>query len=195
MQRHLFAAVLLSASVASATPVSVPGLDPLPREIPTTCVALAKVPASAVSSGPTLAARVSVANCMAEVGMNAVARIADDASIAKLDQAVAPSIDILDSVIRAGDPYWKVVAENAKLDTYESMIVRERVSIPGSDVAAHAALEPKLAPWQEDAKETLAAIAEIAHANPSLAQRDPVISGVIARAVEQTRSPQMATRR
>jgi len=195
MQRHLFAAVILSASVASAAPVAVAGLDPLPRHIPATCAALAKVPDSALIPGPTLAAHVSVANCMAEVGMNAVAQTGDDASIAKLDQAVAASNDILDSVIRAGDPYWKVVAENAKLDNYESMIVRERVSIPGADFAAHAALEPKLARWQEDAKQTLAQIAELAHAYPALAQRDPVISNVIARAMEQTRTPQMATRR
>jgi hypothetical protein len=192
MQRHLFAAMILVASAAAAAPV--PGLAPLPRDIPASCAALAKVPSASIP-GPTLAAHVSVANCMAEVGMNAVAQTADDASIANFDRAVAPSIDIFDSVIRAGDPYWKVVAENAKLDTYESMIVRERVSIPGSDFAAHAALEPKLVRWQEDAHETLAAIAELAHANPALAQRDPVISGVIARAVEQTRTPQMATRR
>jgi hypothetical protein len=169
MQRHLFAAVILTASVASAAPV--PGLDPLPSVIPAHCAALAKVPDSATIPGPTLAAHVSVANCMAEVGMNAVAQTGDDASIAKLDEAVATSIDILDSVIRAGDPYWKVVAEAAKLDTYDSMIVRERVSIPASDFAAHAALEPKLVRWQEDAKETLAAI------------------------TAQTRTPQMATRR
>lgn len=195
MQRHLFAAVILSASAASAAPVSVPGLDPLPREIPARCAALARVPASASIPGPTLAAHVSVANCMAEVAMNGVAQTADDASIAKFDQAVATSMSTLDSVISAGDPYWKIVAEDAKRDSYQSMIVRERVSIPGSDSVAHAALEPKLARWQAGENAALASIAQLAHAYPALAQRDPMISNVIARAVEPTRTPRMATRR
>lgn len=75
------------------------------------------------------------------------------------------------------------------------MIVRERVSIPGSDSVAHAALEPKLARWQAGENAALASIAQLAHAYPALAQRDPMISNVIARAVELTRTPRMATRR
>lgn len=74
------------------------------------------------------------------------------------------------------------------------MIVRERVSIPGSDSVAHAALEPKLARWQAG-ENAIASIAQLAHAYPALAQRDPMISNVIARAVELTRTPRMATRR
>lgn len=164
MQRLFLAGVVLGSSVAAAAPP------------------------------PRPASQVSAANRMAELAMNAVANTGDDASIAKLDQAVAPSVDLLDTVIRTGDPYWKVVAEDAKRDIYQSMIVRERVAIPGADFAGHLLLEPKLAHWQESEHEAIAAIEQIEHANPTLAKRDAVISTIIARADEMSRPPQMAHR-
>ncbi len=166
MHRLILVTLVLGASAASAAP-----LDPLPRAIPARCTALAHPPASATIPGPALASHISVAKCMAEVAMNATAVTADDASIAKLDAAVAPAVDVLDSVIRVGDAHWKVVAENAKRDIYGSMIVRERVTVPGTDVAAHAALEPKLVRWQEDENEAAAAIARITHQTPQMAHR------------------------
>ena len=186
--------LVLGASVASAAPASVPGLAPLPRALPERCAAVAYVPSSALIPGPALAAHVSVANCLAEAAMNALVLTNDDASISKLDKAVAPSIEMLDNVIRVGDPYWKVVAEDAKRDIYVGMILRERVTIPGSDFVSHNELEPKLAPWQADAKQAIAAIAELTHEHPTLAQRDPMIAGVISRVVEMNRTPQMAQR-
>jgi len=188
----LIPALVLGASVASAAPVSVPGLATLPNAGPANCVALARVPSSALIPGPALAAHVSVANCMAEAAMNALALTNDEASIAKLDGAVASSIELLDNVIRIGDPYWKVVAEDAKRDTYVGMIVRERITIPKGDVIARAALELELAPWQAEAKHATEAIAELSHEQPTLTRRDPMIAGIIGRAGDAHRTGQVA---
>jgi hypothetical protein len=74
------------------------------------------------------------------------------------------------------------------------MIVRERSAVPGGDTAAHAALEPRLAQWKENESEAIAAIEQITRDNPTLAHRDSMMSGVIARASELSRTPQMAQR-
>lgn len=171
-----FATLVLGVTAASAAPATVPGLAPLPASLPERCAAVAHVPPSATIPGPALSAHVSVANCLAESAMNALTLSSDDASIAALDHAVAPSLAILDNVIRVGDPHWKVIAEDAKRDLYVGMIVRERATVPGSDVAARSTLEPKLARWQSDAQDAIAAIEQLRHANPRLAQRDRNVS-------------------
>lgn len=172
----LLPAAALLGGVASAAPLSVPGLAPLPEHLPPRCEPLARVPASATIPGPQLAAHVSVANCLAEDAMNELRLSPDAASIDRLDAAVAPSLALLDGVIVAGDAYWKVIAEDAKRDLYVGMIVRERASIPSGDRVAHDALEPKLAPWQEDTSQAIAAIARLTREDPALSGRDPVIA-------------------
>jgi hypothetical protein len=117
------------------------------------------VPASATIPGPALAAHVSVANCLAEAAMNALTISPDALSISRLDAAVAPSVAILDDVIAAGDAHYRTIAEAAKLDLYDSMIVRERASRTKSDVASIDALETKLDPWRALADRAANAIA------------------------------------
>lgn len=154
MKRLLVTAIVISSSSAFANP-----LAPLPAKLPNNCASLAVVPASATIPGPTLAAHVSVANCLAEAAMNALTISPDALSISRLDAAVAPSVAILDDVISTGDPYYKKVAQEAKLDLYDSMIVRERASRTKSDVASIDALETKLDPWRALADRAANAIA------------------------------------
>lgn len=116
--------------------------------------------------------------------MNDLKLTIDDASIARLDAAVAPAVALLDRVIQVGDPYWKLVAEDAKRDLYLGMIVRER-SIPGLDLVAHEALEAKLAPWQAQEEHAIVAMAKLGREHPGLAERDAVIAGVYQRIGEE----------
>ncbi len=167
MRQLAFLTIVLGASVASASPA----LARLPSKMPARCVPLAVIPASATISGPAFSAHVSVANCLAEDAMNAAAASPDDAAIARLDAAVAPSLAILDDVIRVGDAPWRLAAEKAKRDIYVSMIVRERITVPGIDVAGHAALEPKLARWQREETEADTAIAQLTSPAPQTAHR------------------------
>jgi hypothetical protein len=176
----LVSSVGLSAALASGSQVSVPGLNPLPQAVPPQCEPLASIPSSTEIATPILASRVSVANCMAEAALNGVAAAPDQAGVQCLDTALGPSLAILDNVSQVGDPYWKVIAEDAKRDIYVSMIVRERVSLKG-DVAAHDELEARLAPWHAGAAKSTAAIASTVKANPRLGENDPVVAAIVTR--------------
>ena len=169
--------------VATAAPVSSPKLAPLPQALPKRCEPLAQLPASATIPGPALSAHVSVARCMAMVAMGEIVAAPDDASIARLNAAVAPSIVLLDSVIGAGDSYWVMVAQDAKRGLYIGMIVRVRASLVDADSRAHDALEVKLAPWQTEVSRATRAIIELDRSDPELAKRDPVVAGVLSRAL------------
>ncbi len=195
MNRFSLAAIIpalaFGAGLASAAPASVPGLSPLPQSMPARCADLARVPASARIPGPELAAHVSVANCAASAAMNAVAVSPDKASMARFDAAVAPSLELLDNVIRVGDPYWQAIAEDAKRDLYQGLIVRERSSLQG-DLKSHDDLEAMLAPWQRDEQSATEAIAALAQHDPMLAQRDPVIATLVANVPRELQAARVA---
>jgi hypothetical protein len=174
----LLAGVGAGVAAASPGPVRTPALPPMPANLPAACRAVGFVPPSATTLGPALAARISVANCTAEVAMNRVTVAPDATSIAQLDLAVAPSLTLLDGVIAHGAPYWSMIAEDAKRDLYTSMIVRERSSIGDADPAVHAALEPRLARWQDGAARAGEAIAVLEHDNPRIGDRDAVIGHI-----------------
>lgn len=150
MNRIIVCCVTLVAGTATAGP-SLPGLLPLPRSLPARCVPLAQVPASATIPGPALAARVSVANCLAEQALGPIAVAPDADSIARLNAAVTPAVALFENVRAVGDAHWKAIAADAERDLYVGLIVRERSSVRHGDVAAREALEPMLAAWQDAA--------------------------------------------
>lgn len=181
-------ALFTMVGVAAAAPVSSPKLAPLPQALPKGCEPLAKLPASATIPGPALSAHISVAKCMAMVAMDEITPAPDDVAIERLNLAVAPSIVLLDSVIGAGDPYWVLVAQDAKRGLYIGMIVRVRTSLVNADSRAHDALEVKLAPWQTEASRATRAIIELDRSDPELAKRDPVVAGILSRAAGERRA-------
>ena len=162
MNRLIVSSVMLAATTASAGPgpASVPGLLPLPQKLPDRCVPLAQVPASATIPGPALAARVSVANCIAEDALNQMSLKPDDDSIARLDVVVIPAVTLLENVRDVGGDYWRAIAADAERDLYVGMIVRERSSVPDGDVAARNRLEPMLEAWQDKAAQDAAITAQ-----------------------------------
>jgi hypothetical protein len=164
MNRLMFAAVFLGSSLAIADP-------PSPNDLPAECRSLAEVPASAHTPGPGLAAELSVANCVAEPAMNG-------ASVRELDDAIAASMNMLDDVIRADDPYWTVRAESAKRDLDLAMIVRTRIALE-SDPSAAESLQSTLARWRDAAARETDSIAMITRSDPGLATRDAVIAEIV----------------
>lgn len=174
------AALLCLVEPASAAPVA-RGLSPLPSQLSTRCARLAQIPRSSEIALPVFAAHVSVANCTAEEAMNRLSLAPDDASIDRLNTAVAPSIAMLDEVISAGSPYWKMVAEDAKRDIYVGMVVRMRSSIPDADLAKHDALEPKLARWIDEGEKSRSAVTALAGQHPEVSGRDVVVAGIVER--------------
>ena len=98
-------ALLSGISVASAANTGPAGS----RRCPPRCEALSQVLASSTIPGSEVSAHVSVANCMLEDAMNQVKLAPDQASIARMNAAVAPGLAVLDGVICAGDPYWQAI--------------------------------------------------------------------------------------
>lgn len=129
-------------------------------ELPEPCRELARVPASAVIPDPDVAAHISVANCWAEHAMGPLVLHPDAASIAALDTAAAPSLQIFDDVIEHGTARWQVMANTAKADLYRGMVVRMRSIIPGGD--APASIQASLATWLDRASNASRAAADVA---------------------------------
>jgi hypothetical protein len=187
----IVSALFATVSIATAAPSET--LAPFPQPLPARCELLAQVPASATIPGPALGARVSVASCIADIAMSEIVPTPDDASIARLNAALAPAIALLDNVIRIGDPHWKVIAQDAKRSLYLGAIYRERASLTNADHPARDALEAKLAPWQAEVSRATVAIVELGRSDPELAKRNAVLAGIMARTNDE-RSPQVAGR-
>lgn len=150
MRFVILSALLLVPAVAAADPT-------------TSCKDLASVPADATAPQLQLAAKITLANCTAEANFAQLTVTPDDAGMQALAAAAKPSIDLLDDVIRSGDPTMTPIARAARADLYQGMAVRMRDSIPpvnmtttGGLLAAHdnehAAIEAKIQPWLEQAK-------------------------------------------
>jgi hypothetical protein len=153
----VFGSLLLGSSLALAD-----GAAPLPPldagSIPSQCQAVASVPPDAKIATPGLAARVALATCGATARFSALKLTPDDAGMKALSDAAKPSFDLLDEVMKSGDPTWTAMAQKAKADLNVGMAVRMRNSIPAITMQtvgaplqehdqAHAALEPKIKPW------------------------------------------------
>jgi len=195
MKRHILhrglaggsLATLLASGVAIAAPSSTTdGLSPFPSSLPARCQPLARVPSSARTSAPDMAAHVSVAMCMAETALagvtpdatGAATGAAIDASVERLDAAIAPSISILDQVIRLGDPYFVLLAQNAEQDLYSGLVVRMRGADRGA-TAADPTLETRLLPWESKAHVAAEAVVDLSREHPELAKADAVMANII----------------
>lgn len=149
MRFIILSALLFAPAIASADP--------------DTCKSVAAVPADATDAQLQLAAKISLANCDAEARFNALKLAPDDASMRALTDAAKPSLDLLDDVIRTGDPTMVPAAKQARADLFASMAVRMRDSIKPVDMnttgapladhdQAHAAIEAKIQPWLAEAQ-------------------------------------------
>jgi len=156
MRRNMIVGLLPIAMSATtlvrAAPVTAP-LRPLEvATLPERCRPLAAVPQSATIPDPDFAAHISVANCSAEEAMAKLTPHADQASMAALEAAAAPSLAILDDVIAHGDVRWSQMATDARSDLLVGMVVRMR--IVANDPSDRDGLEAKLARWLNPATRT-----------------------------------------
>lgn len=156
----VFGSFLFASSVALAQPAALPAIDA--GSIPAACQGVASVPADAKTNTPALAARIALATCGAQARFATLKLTPDDAGVKALSDAAKPSVDLLDAVIAANDSTLSPIAQKAKADLFVSMAVRLRNSIPPVTMQtvgpqlqehdqAHAALEPKIKPWLDQA--------------------------------------------
>ncbi len=179
--------VLALASRAIADPgdehVAAYGLDP--ELVPPEC--------RAVVTGTRMAARISVADCMAQENLEKLSLDASESSVASVRNAVARSFELLDSVATVGTPTERVEALRAESDLYTGMVSRMRRTAPnlawyttGKQLAeaqaTHRAIEIAVAPWRDAARAADDTIVRISRAHPEIA-RDPIAHVAITQAV------------
>src|SRR5262245_19042833 len=177
-----FAVVSTAAAATAAASSSTLTLDR--TTLPAACRMFADDAVTSNSLDVRLGARVSLASCLAERRMNAVAP--GHASIPAYDQAVAPALAILDDVAMSGNPRGRLLAEATRADILDGLVVRMRNAIPspnpevpGSLAAfqrAHAQLEPALAPWRQQSLQAMAEVETLAAQHPDLVRTDDVVA-------------------
>jgi len=181
-----FAVVSTAASArASAARSSVLTLDR--TTLPAACRMFADEAVTSKSVEVRLDARISLASCLAEHRMNAIAP--SHASIPAYNQAVEPALAILDDVAASGNPRARLVAEATRADILDGMVVRMRNSIPSPNTErpgsisayqrAHAQLEPALEPWRQQSLQALAEVETLAAQHPDLVRNDDVVARLV----------------
>jgi len=166
-----------AASAGTVLPAPRPA-DALPRlslaGVPPSCRPLAQIP-DTLDPTPALSARISVANCSAEVRLDALVLTHNDASVKALAEAIRPSIAMLDDVARRGDATWQIKAAYSRADLYTSLVVRLRNAEPGDT-----SIEPQLRPWLTRADAAYQDVIHLAAANPGIVKRDAVVASDVA---------------
>jgi hypothetical protein len=154
------------------------------REIPEQCHPVAKQ-AAATNVVAALSARISLANCLADVKLAPLKLVDCEASMQEVDEAVAPAFALLDEVIAgATDDVTKIVAERAKAELYTQMHTKMLATLPPpgttqASLAMYAArksiLDLQLTRWQDAAATSWEHILAIVKATPKL-EKNPVVA-------------------
>lgn len=185
--------VLSGIFLASSAFAGAPGsnlVPPVDLNVPERCQAVSQVPHSSRTAEPALAARVSAASCTAEQKLAGLPLTDSEASMQRVNDAVAPVIAALDEVIAQGDPYAQLVAAYTKGDLLLGLQERMRASIPPmtsqmslqtvKDIEQrHRALEPRLSRWGKEGRTALLRVLATARDNPKLSRDNPVVQYMI----------------
>lgn len=189
--------------VPATAPVKVPPKTPATNlapvvlaDLPEQCHAIAKQAVGAASLQTALSARISLAACLADVGLAPLKLCDCEESILAIDDATKRSIELLDEVITATrDPAMKITAHRAKAELYTNVIVRMTATIPPpgateASIALHEArrtiLDGMLGRWRTAAAASYEQILALAKANPKL-ERDPAIATAVRIAKDRLR--------
>jgi hypothetical protein len=176
--RSVFVAVLaIPSAVAAGKPLAKLDVTKIPEQ----CRVFAH--AAQPTLATQLAARLSIANCAAQVHLDAVrpTLVEPGASQTAIDRAILPSVALLDEIIaqRDTDPGYAILAARAKSDLYAAAAVRLRDIVPHGDTLTSprayrlrdqevAIIDPLAAPWLASADEALRDVTHIAERNPSM---------------------------
>jgi hypothetical protein len=156
-------------AVASAEPMT-PTVEP--RTLPAPCRTVAEVPADAATITIHLDATISAASCSAMVNLHALKLSATQASVDAIDTAIAPSIELLDTVIQHGDVAAQVVAQHAIGDIYQGASVAMRAT--GRDGGA------LVGRWLLKAQAAFAEAARLGDQIPDRVKTDPVLAFAVS---------------
>ncbi len=177
-------------ALTPAAALAAPALSPIDTSAAPNCSGVSTIPADAKSDKPAFEAHISFAHCAASTRLAALTNVSDgDDGMKAVQGAIDPSVAVLDEVIKAGDPQYTVIAEALKAQLWVAAAVRLRNSIPpvtpttvGEPLAdhdkRHAALEPKIKPWLDQAAAGFERVKTAAGAKPDLAS-NPVVKAAV----------------
>jgi hypothetical protein len=156
-------------AVASAEPMT-PTVEP--RTLPAPCRTVAEVPADAATITIHLDASISAASCSAMVNLHALKLSATQASVDAIDAAIAPSIELLDSVISNGDVGAQVVAQHAIGDIYQGAATAMRATGRGG--------AELVGRWLLKAQAAFSESARLGDQIPDRVKTDPVLAFAVS---------------
>ncbi len=126
-----------------------------------------------------LPARISLANCLADARVGKLQLIDGAASVLDIDAALAPSLDLLDQVVRTAEPATRIMAHDAKARLLAGATNRVLATVPPLTATTPEAValrdsrrqlvDAMVTPWRERAMAEHLAIVELAKAQPALA--------------------------
>jgi len=131
-----------------------------------------------------LSARISLASCMTDRAIAALALCDCGESILAIDAAVAPAIALLDDAIAKADAATVAIAQHTKGELYTGFATRLHATLPPPAAGASAAevtlhdlrgqtLEAQLTPWRDTARTAFQQVLDLAQAHPEVT-RNPV---------------------
>ncbi|HEY1559095.1 MAG TPA: hypothetical protein VGF94_29940 [Kofleriaceae bacterium] len=166
-----------------------------PNTVDEPCRALVMVPGDARSLEPAVAADLSAASCLATTRTRALSLVPGPQAVQQLNEAIQPSLSILDAVIATGDTRSQILAEHAKADLLSGTAVRLMALAPPlhRPVTANSLaryqdyvdeLDQLAQPWRQRATTAFAEVQRLNGDDPDAASADPVV----AQAVEDQRA-------
>jgi hypothetical protein len=166
---------------------SLPAIDL--DQVPLPCQGIAKL-AGSPSPDVALSARVSLASCMVDIRLRQLSLIDCEKSVLDVQAAAAPSLQILDDVIAANEPAWKMIALHAKGDLLSNLSIRMLTTVPqpaaGASEDAWALhgmrvqmLIGLVQPWVDQSRDTFKEVDRLSKLSPELAKNQAVRSAVL----------------
>jgi hypothetical protein len=192
---------LLLLLISTAARAQAPGET---DEIPEACRSFAKLSESP-SKAQALSARISLASCLATEKTKPIVLCDCEQSINEVNEALDPSLTMLDDVVAAGDPAMQILARHSQGEILSGFVQRMLATVPPAASAAPEAqalretrlamLQPLVQPWQERAQAAYAELDKIARANPQLAKNQAVAAAVRSSRAKLTQAPAATAKR
>jgi len=157
-------------------------------ETPERCHPIAKR-AATTNLIQALSARISLAGCIADAKFSELTLIDGQDSVTALDEAVAPSLAMLDEVVAAAasEPVTQVMATHAKAALYHSMMNRMVQTVTATDASPEAQtlketrrqiVQGLLGPWRDKTRAVYSAVDDIAKANPTIIRNAVALAAI-----------------
>jgi len=187
------------AQSATTPPVTLIEVD----ELPEACLEMGKL-AGSQSKTQALSARISLASCLADQNSKSLVLCDCEQSVIDVNEAIDPSLALLDEVVLYGDPATRILARYAQGEILSGFAQRMLATVPAPLNASEEAIAlrdtrldillPLIQPWQERARAAYADVDKIARANPQLAKNPAVLAAVRSTRAKLSQSAQSAKR-